>query len=473
MRPVLILLRKSILSFSRARAAIMVTFVVPIALVYLFGHVFGLYSHDSGPSGIPVAVVNASSAPAARDLVEALKAEPALSILTEAKNADGTSRPLTEADVRQGLRENWYRFALILPVDLVSDTRFGIHLRFLTNPRNEIEAQMVNGLLQKTIFSRVPQLLEQSLQAGARRYIGPDRLNQFNQTLAEAISRNFGGDEAVIRRRIESGNYFGLAAGAPTKTTDPSLRRLDTGAPAAKASGTPTTAAAAPEPANGSDLLSRLVRFDTEQVAGKEVKNPMAARLVGGYAVMFLLFAVSGSIATMFEERRSGIYHRLLSAPVRPGHILWARFLFGVLLGLAQIGVLFLAGRLFFGLEIFSHFGALFGVALASAAACSAFGMFVGAVSPSHEAANGIATLMVLSMSAIGGAWFPVSFMPGYIQTLSKFTLVYWSVEGFTDVLWAGRSLLEVLPKIGVLSGIAVVVMSFSVWRFNRSRFFG
>jgi len=75
-------------------------------------------------------------------------------------------------------------------------------------------------------------------------------------------------------------------------------------------------------------------------------------------------------------------------------------------------------------------------------------------------------------MSAIGGAWFPVSFMPDYIQAISKLTLVYWSVEGFTDVLWAGHSLFEVLPKIGILAGIAVVVMTAAVWRFNRSRFF-
>jgi len=39
---------------------------VPIILIYLFGHVFGLFSQDSGPAEIPIAVVNLSPEPAAQ-----------------------------------------------------------------------------------------------------------------------------------------------------------------------------------------------------------------------------------------------------------------------------------------------------------------------------------------------------------------------------------------------------------------------
>jgi ABC-2 type transport system permease protein len=109
---------------------------------------------------------------------------------------------------------------------------------------------------------------------------------------------------------------------------------------------------------------------------------------------------------------------------------------------------------------------------LSAAAACSAFGMLVAAISPSAAAAQGISTFVVISMSAVGGAWFPTSIMPDYIQKFSKFTIVYWAVEGFTDVLWAGQSLLEVLPRIGVLTGIAAAVMAVAVWRFNKGTLF-
>ena len=187
---------------------------------------------------------------------------------------------------------------------------------------------------------------------------------------------------------------------------------------------------------------------------------------------MFLLMAVSQAATTLFEEKNTGIFQRLLSAPVRPAHILWARFFFGLILGLVQITVLFLAGHVFFGLEIFEHASALFAVCFSAAAACSAFGMLVTAISPSAAAAQGLSTLVVLSMSAVGGAWWPTSLMPDYIQRISKFTLVYWAVEGFTDVLWAGESLFAVLPKVGILLGIAAGAMAIALWRFNRGKLF-
>ncbi len=466
----LILLRKSLLTFRRAKAGLIITFVVPVVLIYLFGHVFGLYRNESGPNGIPVAVVNASTEPAAKQLVAALKAEKALRVITDTQNTDGTSRPLTEADVRAALRDNVYRFALILPSDLLTDNQLGVHLKFLSNPRNEIEAQTVNGLLQKTIFSNVPQLLGQSLQKSAKRLLGEDRFKQFNGAIASAVSKAFGGDQAAIQREIEAGHFVPKTT-TTTTSVDPTLRRIDepttaTVFPSGSTQPPQTNAETTP------DLLSRLIKIETEQVAGKTVKNPMAARIVGGYAIMFLLFAVSGAANTFFEEKSSGVFQRLLASPVQPAHILCARFLFGIVLGLAQISALFVAGNLFFGLDLFAHIGALFAVALSAAAACSAFGMLIVALSPSHSAASGLATFLVISMSAIGGAWFPVSFMPHYIQVVSKLTVVYWSVEGFTDVLWAGKSLLQVLPTVGILLGMAAVVMVISVWGFKRSRLF-
>ena len=79
---------------------------------------------------------------------------------------------------------------------------------------------------------------------------------------------------------------------------------------------------------------------------------------------------------------------------------------------------------------------------------------------------------IVLTMSAVGGAWFPLSLMPPFMQEVAKFTLVYWAMEGFAAVLWAGKSLVELLPIVGVLAAIAGTVMSLAVWRFNRGRLF-
>ncbi len=443
MRVILTLVRKDIANFLRNRPAVVITFLVPIALIYIFGFVFGLNGKDNGPTGIRLGVVNESASPTAQKLVDALKAEKTFRVIT----VDYTAKPehlLTEADARRLIHDREFNFALVIPSDFVPDRGVGLRLKILSDPRNEIETQTVNGLLQKTIFSNVPQLLGQSLQASARRFLGEAGANQFNTDLSNAVTNAFGGDREETRQAIESGGIGAVLGGDSA------------------------TANAQPK----SDFFSRLVKIENVQIAGKDVKSPAATRVVGGWAMMFLLFAVSGGSAAFFDEKNAGLFQRLLSAPVHRSQLLWSRFVYGILLGLVQLTTLFCAGRLMYGIDVFGHFGNLVVVCTAAAAACAAFGMFIAAFSPNAQAANGLSTFLVLTMSATGGAWFPISLMPEFMQRIAKFTLVYWSMEGFSRVLWAGNSLIELLPTVGILLAIAAGVMAVAIWRFNRGAVF-
>ena len=475
MHPVLVLVRKDFTPFFRNKAAVSLTFIIPFVMIWLFGLVFGVNRKDSGPSGIPVAVVNASANPAAAKLVDALRAEKSFHVITTTDAP--AQRPLTEADLRPMMQAPGarFRFALVIPDDLVSAEQFGVKIKILANPRNEIETQTVNGLLQKTLFTNVPQLLGESLQANAKKHLGDARFHQFNRTLAGAVAGAFGGDQEKIHREIEAGHFLGTH---PTATlADPALRRLDTppaptATPPAPASGSvPSTLSS--QPSTAAAAAARLVRIDTEQVVGANVKNPAATTLVGGWAIQFLLFAVNASAASLFRERDAGIFQRLLAAPVTRAHILWSKFLSGVALGLLQLVVLFLASTLIYGTEVLPHLGLLVLVCLFAATACTSFGMLLAAVSSSPEAASGLATFLIMLMGAIGGAWFPITFMPGFIQPFSKLTLVYWSMEGFSAVLWAGQSFTQILPILSVLGAITALVMSLAIWRFKRGNILG
>lgn len=441
MRTILVLVRKDFANFFANKAAVSLTFIVPFALIWLFGQVFGVNRRDTGPTGIPLAVVNASANPAAVRLIEALQAETAFKVLTGYTAADQTEHVFREEDLAPRMRANEFRFAVVIPADLFSESSLGLHLKIYTNPRNEIETQLVNGILQKTIFSHVPQLLGQALVARGRGVVGAERLDSFNQTVADNIARTFGGDPVAIRKSIEQGDFGAAGLGGTS--------------------------------AGGDNLFSQVIRIESVQVAGQDVKSPAATRIVGGWAMQFLLFALSAAATALFYERDHGIFHRILAGPVSRSQILWSKFVYGVCIGMLQLITLFLAGRILYGIDVEHHIGFLLLVCAFAAAACTAFGMLLAAISPSPEAASGLATFLILLMCAVGGAWFPVTLMPEFIQQASKFTLVYWAMEGFAQVLWANATLLELLPTLGILGAMTAGVMAFAIWRFNRGRIFG
>ena len=449
MSTIVVLLRKDLLGFVRDRTALSLTFIVPCVLIYIFGQVFGVDRSSSGPVGIPIAVVTDGAPSAASEaILAALRKEKAFRVLTTEKDAQGVETVLTEARVREQFRENRLRYALIFPADAQSDATVGLKVRFLNNPRNDIETQMVTGLLQKTIFTSAPAALLDSLRKRAVNVIGAERTQAFYRSLADAVARQFGGNADLI--------YGDMMAG-----------RIPTSSEKSSPDGSSSSLAS-----SSGNFLDRILKIESEQLAGKQVKNAAATRSVGGWAIMFLLFSVSGAATSLFDEKKAGLFQRLLAAPVRRSHILWSKYLFGMILGLVQLTSLFFAGKVLFGIDVTSNFFNLLVICLAASTACTAFGMLLASIAKTPAAASGLATFLILTMSAIGGAWFPTSFMPEFIQVLSKFTLVYWSMEGFLQVLWADCTFVELLPYAGVLLGIAAVVNTISIWRFNRGTLF-
>ena len=218
--------------------------------------------------------------------------------------------------------------------------------------------------------------------------------------------------------------------------------------------------------------MDKIIRIEEQQLVGQDLKNPWATRSVGGWAMTFLLFTLTASSSSLFDDRKSGVMLRLLTSPVSRVHILWSKYLFNMSLGVIQLLFMFVAGWLLFDVDIFSNIFNLLLVIIAASMACTSFGMLLAAFSQTRQQAQGLGTFFILTMSAVGGAWFPTSFMPPTIQFFSKLTIVYWSMDGFLEVLWRDVGLFSILPNLGILFGVSAVVSIISVRQFRRGDIF-
>ncbi len=439
MRVVLSLIKKEYILFWNDKVAVALTFLIPAALILLFGSIFGGASSGSA-SGIKLAFLNNSDSKIGRKIESTLDTTKTFSLVKTFTNDEGKEVKFDTTSIKEFVKTGGASSALVIPKDAYTDTSFGLKLKYYFDPKNEMESQITQGLLQQTVMSQIPEIFNSSMMHRSEEFLGKQEGKTFNKKMASLVSEYFDVDTSKILHSM-SYNFN------DSTVNDSSSKKA-------------------------SNFFGNIIKLNKEQLVGKEVNNPGATRSVGGWAIMFLLFGITASGASLFEEKQLGVTLRILSSPVSKIHILWSKYLYNISLGIIQLITLFFAGYLFFRIDIFSNILNLLIICIAASAASTAFGMMLASLSKTPSQNRGMSTFLILTMSAIGGAWFPTFILPPFIQTLSKLTLVYWSMEGFLQVLWRGANLTQLLPIIGVLILMAVIINLISAWGFKRGDIF-
>lgn len=443
MKNILRLLNKDLLRFLIDKPAVLLTFLVPAVLIVIFGSIFGGGSGSRGK--IPIIVVNESKVDIANLLEAEIDSSNSLRSIKNYSDEQGNLLPINEDKAKEFVKTGKYPAALILPTNFFTDTSSSLIIKYYYDPRNEIESQLIQGTIQQTIFTKMPKLFPLLMQNQAQSFLGTVKADSFKTDIAGMVSSYFGTDENEV---LESMTNLDIAEMMNGDTSDSNST-------------------------SSFDVMNNLIKFDSEQLVGTEIKNPGVTRIVGGWAIMFLLFTLTGAATSIFEEKQEGTLKRFFCMPVSKSQFLWAKYIYSILLGIVQLFVLFLFAYFLYDVDIFSNFSNLMIVILASAAAAVAFGMIITAFSRSLAQANGIATLFILIMSALGGSWFPVTLFPDWMQFISKFTLTYWSVEAFLQVLWRDASIQDILfPYLSILIGIAIAANYAAIYLFKKRQVF-
>jgi ABC-2 type transport system permease protein len=87
---------------------------------------------------------------------------------------------------------------------------------------------------------------------------------------------------------------------------------------------------------------------------------------------------------------------------------------------------------------------------------CS-LGMLVGTVTKSVESASVLGNIITFPMMFLSGTFFPISLMPGYLQTVAHGLPLFYVIEGLNNVMTYGN-IPSALIDIAVVTVITVVV---------------
>ncbi|HVT10878.1 MAG TPA: ABC transporter permease [Fimbriimonadaceae bacterium] len=208
-------------------------------------------------------------------------------------------------------------------------------------------------------------------------------------------------------------------------------------------------------------------RNEMESTAHDDEGNAAAAHVFDGMAVQGLLFFSIEAAMGILRERRLGIWRRLRAAPVSPGMLFLSRILSGAIRALTILIAVLGVGALAFHLQIGSNLPGLLAVGIAASLMAAAFGMFVAALGRNEQQSRGLAIFVVLTMTMLGGAWFPSFLMPDWVQKISMIVPVKWAVDGFDAMTWRGAQASAVGTSVAVLLVFAVVFGAVAMTRFR------
>jgi len=192
---------------------------------------------------------------------------------------------------------------------------------------------------------------------------------------------------------------------------------------------------------------------------------------VAGVAIMMLLFSIAELGGGLLEEKEAGTLKRLLYSPIRPSAILFGKMGAALILAILQLLIMFVFAWLAFGLPILDDLPSLLVLIFAVAFAVASFGIFLVSIAKSRKQLSGLSSLIILTMSAIGGSMIPLFIMPPIMKKIAVVSVNYWGIQGFYDIFTRDLSFTEVLPRIFVLLGIGVVMSLISLRLFKKNLF--
>ena len=408
------LLRIGWINLKRDRVVQALTFVLPVMFFSIFAAVFG--NQRSPTRKVHVAVVDEDRSEYSMKLVSALQAEGALAVQT-AKEADGAGGTLDRAAAEALVKGGTTPVAIVLPAGLGERQREWQatdgsmpRVQLLADVSDPVAPMLVQGLLQKVSFTAAPEML-------ARRGI---------QTF-----ERYGGPLTAEQQRSIDEWTKSLASGASSPATSMATSPF---------AGLPVDIVNVMQPGKGD---SATISF-----------------YAAGVGVMFLLFSCAGAGGALLEEEEAGTLDRLISSRLGMGGVLVGKWLFLMLVGVAQMCVMFVWGALVFHLPLLGHLSGFFVMTIVTAAAAASFGLLLATLSRSRQQLSGISTIVILAMSAVGGSMFPRFLMSETMQKVGLVTFNAWALDGYLKVFWREAPIVALWPQVLVLVGLTAVFLA-------------
>ncbi len=190
---------------------------------------------------------------------------------------------------------------------------------------------------------------------------------------------------------------------------------------------------------------------------------------VPGFSVTFLLLGMLlGVSLALLDERDWGTFDRMRAMPIYAGNVLMGKLLSRFLVGVVQMVVLLAVGWVAFDVSLGPQPWALLLPTAGIVFAGTAFGLVVAAVAPSREAVLPVGSIVIVTMAAVGGCWWPIDLEPRWMRSVALAFPTTWSMEAFNDLMIRRRGIEAALHPTAVMVAYGLLYLAVGLILFRR-----
>ncbi len=144
--------------------------------------------------------------------------------------------------------------------------------------------------------------------------------------------------------------------------------------------------------------------------------------IIAGVVAISILSAGMFSVITVFGRyRKTGVLRRVKVTPVKPTVFILGSTAVRFMMGFLAVIILILAARIMFGVGFQMNWGIFVLSVSVSILGMMALGMLLVLLFKQPENAENAASILMMLMMFLSGVYFPVIFLPGWLQILARF----------------------------------------------------
>ncbi|MDR4890464.1 ABC transporter permease [Fredinandcohnia sp. QZ13] len=183
-----------------------------------------------------------------------------------------------------------------------------------------------------------------------------------------------------------------------------------------------------------------------------------------GFTLFFVIYTISYNVHNILQERTWGVWDRMILSPLKKWEMYAGNLVYSFLMGYAQVALIFFVFRYGVGVDFYGGFGKTLIVLVPYVFSIVALALFLVSVVKSTQQFNAIISLVSVSLSMLGGAYWPLEIVSSdFLLKVSNFVPIKHAMEGLKAATIYGASINELLYPISILTLMGVVLIGIGI----------